>query len=105
MMIRQAVRGLAVVATLAVVIGLSGAQPAALDKVYVRDKKDGSVKTYEATLKFGPGGYQVVGAKDKVLATVAPEDLVKYVPGELPGLDRATVLGLVAMEDKGTKAE
>ena len=105
MMIRQAVRGLVVVAALALVIGSSDAQPTALEKVYVRDKKDGSVKTYNATLKFGPGGYQVVAAKDKVLATVAPEDLIKYVPGELPGLDRNTVLGLVEMEDKGTKAE
>jgi hypothetical protein len=105
MMMRQAVRGLVVVAALAALVGASGAQPASLDKVYVRDKKDGSTKTYDGTLKFGPGGFQVVGAKDKVLAAVAPEDLIKYVPGEMPGLDRATVLGLVAMEDKGTKAE
>jgi hypothetical protein len=101
---RQVVRGPLIVAALALVVSAAGAQPAS-DKVFVRDKKDGSTKSYEGSLRFGPGGYHVVGAKDKVLATVAPDDLVKFTPGDLPGLDRGIVLGLIAMEEKGTKAE
>ena len=104
-MIRQALRGLVVLAAMTLLVDASAGQPGTPDKVYVRDKKDGSVKTYEGSLKFGPGGYQVVGAGNKVAASVAPDDLIKVVPGDLPGSDRNIVLGLITAEEKKTKAE
>jgi hypothetical protein len=103
-MIRLVVRGLAAAAAVALLLETSAGQPPALDKVYVRDKKDGSAKTHEGSVKFGPGGYQVV-APGKTPVAVRPDDLIKVVPGDLPGSDRGTVMSLITEEEKKTKAD
>src|SRR5262245_32269087 len=101
---RQAVRWLvALIAVTVLLEGAVGRQPATPDKIVVRDKKDGSTKTYDGTLKFGTVGLQIVGADMKVLATISPSDIVKFTPGELPGIDRGVVLGLLTSEEKKTK--
>src|SRR5262245_33860140 len=105
-MIRQAVRGLVAVLALALVLsGAVGQQPPTPDKFVVRDKKDGTNKTDEGTAKFAAAGLQIIGEGNKVLATVSPESIVKYTPGELVGVDRATVLALIGSEDKKSKAD
>ncbi len=83
-----------------------GQPPDTPPKIVVRDKKDGTNKTYDGNLKFGPTGFQIVSADNKkVLATIAPGDLVKYTPGELPGLERGIVLAQISLEDKKTKKD
>lgn len=109
-MIRQVVRGLValVAGTILIDSAVGQGQPSTAntpDKIVVRDKKDGSTKTYEGNLKFGPGGYQIVSADKKVLATVAPGDIVKHTPGEMVGLDRGLVMAQISLEDKKTKKE
>jgi hypothetical protein len=104
-MMRTALRGLAILAVLALAIDAAGGQPAAADKVVLREKKDGTVKTYDANLKLGPGGLQVIGAGNKLIATIAPEDLVRFVPGDLPGVDRNTVLNLISAEEAKGKPD
>jgi hypothetical protein len=71
-----------------------------LDKVTVRERKDGAAKTFEGTLTVGPDGFQVVGADKKVVATVHPDDVVKVAIGDLPGVDRGSILSLVVKEEK-----
>jgi hypothetical protein len=105
-MMRQAVRGLVALAAMIVLIETSSGQPGGVpDKITIRDKKDGSTKSYEGSLKFGPGGFQIVDANKKVLASVAPADVVKYVPGDLAGVERAFVLAQITLEDKKTKKD
>jgi hypothetical protein len=103
-MIRQVVRGLVVLVAVALLVDVSAGQPGTPDKVYVRDKKDGTTKTYEGSLKLAPGGYQIV-APGKAPVAVAPDDLLKVLPGDLPGIDRGIVLGLITAEEKKSKAE
>jgi hypothetical protein len=102
----KAIRWLVALAAVTVVIeGAVGQQPMGTpDKITVRNK-DGSTKNYDGTLQFGPVGLQIVGADKKVLATVSPADVVKVMPGEMPGLERGVVLGLLSTEEKKTKAD
>jgi hypothetical protein len=100
-MIRQAVGGLSALAAVTLLLEAAVAQqPATPDKVVLRDKekKDGSAKTHEGFLQFGPIGLQVVGADKKVLVTgVAPADVVRVYPsGDIPGVDRS----LITAEEK-----
>ena len=104
-MARRAFRGLAFLAAAALTAGAAGGQPAASDKVVVRDRKDGSVKTLEGKLKLGPGGLQVVASNNKVVTTVPAEDLVRFTPADLPGIDRNAVLTLVSVEEEKPKAD
>ncbi|MBA4190416.1 MAG: hypothetical protein C0467_20705 [Planctomycetaceae bacterium] len=75
------------------------------DKIYIRDKKDGSIKNLEGNLVFTPTGIQIQAPDKKVLAIVAPADVVKVVPGEMAGVERGEVLKLVGLEDKKTKPD
>jgi len=105
-MIRQAVRGLVAVAAVTLFLEVTAAQqPTTPDKIYVRDKKDGTVKTYDGTLQYGATGFQIVAENKKTVAQVAPADVLKVVPGETPGLDRTAMFSLVTAEEKKTKAE
>ena len=85
-MLRQATRGVAFLVLFASVLDSAsrGQQPAAADRVYYRDKKDGSVKQVEGELKASPSGFQVVNTDKKVVATVSPSDVIRVVPGEIP---------------------
>jgi len=78
---------------------------AAVDKVYIRDKKDGSVKNMNGTLVFSPTGLQLVGADKKVLAILTPAEVVKVVPVDLPGVDSGEMFKYIGLEDKKTKAD
>jgi hypothetical protein len=101
-MIRLAARGVVMLVLTAVVLDSAGrGQPAAgPDKVYYRDKKDGTVRSTEGELKPTPAGLQVVSA-GKVVLTVSPADVVRVIPGDLPGLDRLKdVLPLITLEEK-----
>ncbi len=102
-MMRQAIRGLVLLGLLALLADSPArAQNAPPDKVTVRDRKDGTIKTVEGQFRVGPAGFQVVGGDklDKVVATVAPDDVVKVVIGDLAGVDRATINGLNTKEDQ-----
>ncbi|HEV3440003.1 MAG TPA: hypothetical protein VG122_21730, partial [Gemmata sp.] len=101
-MIRQAVRGMVILASIVLLLDIAIGQPSGSpDKVVIRDKdkKDGSTKTYEGTLKVGPGGLQLMSPEGKVLAVVSPADIVRVIPGDLVGVDRGDMLAQLALED------
>jgi len=101
-MIRQAVRGIVILASIVLLLDVAIGQPSGSpDKVVIRDKdkKDGSTKTYEGTLKVGPGGFQLMSSDGKVLAVVSPADIVRVIPGDLVGVDRGDMLAQLALED------
>jgi hypothetical protein len=105
-MIRSAARGAAVLAAVAAVLPAAGRQPPAgpADKVVVA-QKGGATKTYDGYLKFGPTGLQVQGADGKVLATVAPADVLKATPADFGGVDAGAVREAEKAEEKKTKAD
>ena len=100
-MMRQAARGALALLLVAAVLDSAGrGQTGTGDKLYYRDKKDKKERTAEGELKLTPAGLQVV-AGGKVSVTVSPADVVKVVPGELPGMDRLKdVLPPLNLEDK-----
>jgi hypothetical protein len=69
------------------------------DKVTVRERKDGSTKSFDGVFQASAAGFQVVADK-KVVATVNPDDVVKVAIGDLQGVERNIILGLNAKEDK-----
>lgn len=76
-------------------------QPAATsDRVYFRDKKDGTIRELPGEIKAAPGGYQVLSADKKVVATVSAADLIRVVPADIPGYDLKTILEPVNLEAK-----
>lgn len=101
-MTRHAARAALALLLLAAVLdstgrGQGGGGP---DKIYFRDKKDHQVVNREGELKMSPAGIQVV-AGGKVTATISPHDVVKVVPGDLPGLDRLKdVIPTLGYEDR-----
>lgn len=103
-MTRQVVRGLVALVLVAAVLDSAGrGQPGSTpDRIYYRDKKDSPAaapKAVEGELKAAAAGYQIV-ANGKVVAVVSPADIVRVVPGDVPGLDRKDVLAQVALEEK-----
>ena len=101
-MMRQAIRGLVLLGLLAAVVDSTGRAQNTPDKVTVRDRKDGSLKSYEGQLKVGPAGFQVFGGEkfDKVVVTAAPDDIVKFAVGDLPGVDREVLRAVATKEEK-----
>lgn len=99
---RQAIRCLILLGLLTLAADSTVRGQTIHDKVTVRDRKDGSLKTYDGQFRVSPAGFQVFGGEkaDKVVATVAPDDVVKVAIGDLPGIDRAVILGNNAKEDK-----
>ncbi len=106
-MIRQVARGFIALAGITLLIESVVGQPPMTppDRIYIRDKKDGTIKNLEGNLVFTPTGLQIVGEGKKTLAILTPAEVVKVVPGELAGLERAEVLKYAALEDKKTKAD
>lgn len=103
-MLRQATRGVIALVLFAAVLDSAGRarQPAAADRVFYRDKKDGVVRNVAGELKPTPTGYQVYSATDKkVVATVSPADVIRVAPGEIPGYEPTAVTDLVKLEDAG----
>src|SRR5262245_50706293 len=103
-MMRQAIRGLVLIGLFAWVVDSSGRAQNAPDKVEVRDRKDGTTKKYEGVLKVSPAGFQVFSG-DKGGAPFSPDDIVKITIGDLPGVDRGTVLSLHTKEEKKTSKD
>lgn len=91
---RQAIRALALLGLLTLVADSTVRGQNTPDKVTVRDRKDGTLKTYDGLFKMSPAGFQIVtGEKgEKVAATVNPDDVVKVAIGDLPGVDRSVIL-------------
>jgi hypothetical protein len=107
-MIRPAARAITILAVLELFLGVATGQPGAIvDRIVVRDKdkKDGSTRNLDGTLKFGAAGIQVIASDGKVQATVSPVDIVRVIPGDLPGVERSELLSLVTLEDKRTRAD
>lgn len=105
-MIRPVLRAVVLAAAVAGLVGGVAGQPlGSPDKIFVFNRKDGTIKSYDGTLKLGAAGLQIVGSDGKVVATAAPADIVKITPGDLPGLDRNLVLNLLATEEKKTRAD
>ena len=77
-----------------------GQPPANPDRVYVRDKanRDAAPRAVDGELKAAAAGFQVVnGAK---VTPVSPADIVRVIPGEVPGVDRRDITDQAGLEDK-----
>jgi hypothetical protein len=101
-MIRQLMCGVLLLVLIAAVLDSTGrAQPPQQDTIYYRDRKDkdAAPKSVDGELKPAPAGYQIISG-GKVVTTVSPADIIRVVPGDLPGVDRKDVLALVANETK-----
>ncbi len=105
-MIRSVVRGGVIAGLLAVLIPSAVGQ-APVDKVVVRDtaKKDGSTKSYDGALVLDKSGLSVTDSSGKLLVVVSFNDFVKFTPGELPGVDRTSILSRIAEEERRTKKD
>jgi hypothetical protein len=101
-MMRLAIRGLVLLGLFTLVADSTVRGQNTPDKVTVRDRKDGSNKTYDGQFRVGPAGFQVFGGEkfDKVVATVAPDDVVKVAIGDLPSVDRDGIRAAVTKEEK-----
>lgn len=94
-------RLLALPALVAGLLATAGvAQPPATDRVYVRDKgnRDAPPKLVEGEVKATAGGFAVVAGTRSTPVSAA--DVVRVIPGELPGVDRKDVLDLAGLEEK-----
>ena len=89
--------------------GAAGRQPTnAPDKVVVRNnaKKDGSVITYEGKLKLSSVGLQVLsGEKLDKATTIHFTDIVKFEPGDIPGVNRDDMLAQLKLESNKNKKD
>ncbi len=94
---RQAIRGLLLFGLLALAIGSARGQNIT-DSITVRNK-DGTTKSINGTFILTPAGFQVIAADKKVVATISPDDIVKFSVGELPGVDRATIRSAQTKEE------
>jgi tetratricopeptide (TPR) repeat protein len=109
-MIRKLVGSLIVIAAVAVVIDTAGGQqPTNVpDKIVVRNnvKKDGSVITYEGKLKLSPVGLQVLsGEKLDKATTIHFADIVRFEPGDMPGVNRDDMLAQLKLESNKNKKD
>jgi tetratricopeptide (TPR) repeat protein len=77
------------------------AQAPTLDRVEVRDRKDGSVKTLTGKLTLNKNGLQVLSG-DKKAILLSFDDIIRIVPGDLPGVDRLTFNSALNAEEKRT---
>ncbi|AMV28608.1 hypothetical protein VT84_29660 [Gemmata sp. SH-PL17] len=74
------------------------------DTVEVRNRKDGTTKTYSGQLKAGPAGFQVFSGEklEKATEAFAPDDILKVAIGDLPGVERNAFNAAKTKEDKKT---
>lgn len=100
-MLRPLLRAALLLAALCTILESTGrGQPGATsDRVYYRDKKDGQIKEVDAELKAAPGGFQIVADK-KIVATVSAVDLIRVIPGDIPGFDLKTIREPANLETK-----
>src|SRR5262245_19752661 len=100
-MMRKATGGFAMLVLAAAAVSTVKAQPGGNpDKVTVVNRKDNSTKTFEGTFQVSPDGFQVIGSDKKAGPAFAPDDVVKFVVGDLPGVDRGAINSINTKEDK-----
>jgi hypothetical protein len=99
-MMRQAIRGLVLFGLLAAVVSSTVRAQNLPDVVTVRDRSSGTTKTVSGQYTLSPAGFQIIGGDKKVLATVNPDDVLKVAIGDLPGIERDSILALIAKEGK-----
>ncbi len=90
-----------IAATLALACGaaLVTAQAPQPDRVEVRNRKDGSIKSYSGKLTLSSAGFEI---KDKQTILLDYDDIVKIIPGELPGVDYLLFKAALNSEEKKT---
>ncbi len=100
---RHALRGLVMLGLIALVTSVASAQTTT-DTVEVRNRKDGTTKTFNGQFKVGPGGFQVFSGEklEKASEAFAPDDIVKVIMGNMPGVDANAFNGFKTKEDKKT---
>lgn len=100
---RHVIRSLALFGLVVAAVSTARAQNAP-DVVEVRNRKDGTTKTYTGQFKVTAAGFQVfTGEKfDKPGEVFSPDDVVKVSIGDLPGIDRNVINALKSKEDKKT---
>ena len=106
-MLRQAIRGAAAMGIIVLFIeAVVGRQSTtALDKITVR-KKDGNTTTYAGRLKLSPVGLQVLtGEKGDKATTISYADIVRFEPGEMPGVNRDDMLAQIKLESNRTRKD
>ncbi len=93
--------GKSVAAALALAAGaaLVTAQAPQPDRVEVRNRKDGSIKSYSGKLALTPAGFEI---KDKQTVLLDYDDILKIIPGELPGVDYLLFKAAINTEEKKT---
>ncbi len=100
---RHAIRGLVMFGLVALTVSTAGAQNIP-DIVEVRNRKDGSTKTYTGQFKVTATGFQVfTGEKfDKPGDPFSPDDIIRVSIGDLPGVDRNVITAMKTKEEKKT---
>lgn len=89
-----------ILTALVLAAAIRGQPPANPDRVYVRDKanRDAAPRAVDGELKASAAGFQVVaGAR---ATPVSPADIVRVVPGEVPGIDRKDITDQANLEEK-----
>ncbi len=91
-MVRQFAWGAAALLLLGIGIETTRAQPAGADRIYYRDpaNREGPTRSAEGELKASPAGYQLI-SEGKVKAVLSPSDIVRVIPNNLPGVDKADI--------------
>jgi hypothetical protein len=80
------------------------AQGPTLDRVEIRDRKDGSTRFLTGKLTLTKNGLQLV-ASDKKATLLNFEDILRIEPGDLPDVDRISFKAAFNSEDKKTSKD
>jgi hypothetical protein len=98
-MLRSFACAVSALTLMALLLETSRAQQAGADRIYYRDpaNRDGPQRSVEGQLKASPAGYQLI-ADGKVKTVLSPSDIIRVVPGNLPGLDKADIEAQKALE-------
>ena len=107
--ISRVLGGVVVITVSLLIESAAGQQPTtAPDRVTVRNaaKKDGSTVTVEGKLKLSPVGLQVLsGEKLDKATTISFADIVKFEPGDMPGINREDMLSQLKLESNRTRKD
>jgi hypothetical protein len=109
-MIRQTIRGPVAALAAALLIGAAAGrqQDTTLDKIVILNaaKRDGSTVTLDGRLKLSPAGLQVLtGEKLDKARTIRFADLVKFEPGDMPGVNREEMRAQLTLENNKNKKD
>lgn len=101
-MIRIALRAFSFIVLASIVLSSVGQAQPGLDgdRVYFIEKKDGSVRDAEATLKASATGYQIFTVADKKTISVSATDIIRVVPAKILNYDRIAIMEPVNFELK-----